>query len=108
MVGLGKQVLGHPSLWLLRTLSGNVGNAMCPQVLNKPYSDGGYENSSRVFPNGWDNVGVETVRTYYRWHGWFRSFVERAVCVCDTSWCIDRLGSYGTRLQVERSVIRTV
>ena len=22
-------------------------------VLNKPYSDGGYENSSRVFPNGW-------------------------------------------------------
>ena len=28
-------------------------------VLNKPYSDGGYENSSRVQKNGWDNVGVK-------------------------------------------------
>jgi hypothetical protein len=27
-------------------------------VLNKPYSDGGYENSSRVFPNGWVSVSL--------------------------------------------------
>ena len=31
-------------------------------VLNKPYSDGGYENSSRVQKNGWDNVGSDLIR----------------------------------------------
>lgn len=31
----------------------NAFNTTWMLVLNKPYNDGGYENSTRVFPNGW-------------------------------------------------------
>ena len=40
-------------------LSGRAWVRRWDLVLNKPYSDGGYENSSRVQKNGWDNVGVK-------------------------------------------------
>jgi len=58
-VGFGKEVNFCSSLCPCSFIE-SVGQRNLSQVLNKPYSDGGYENSSRVFPNGWDNIGVET------------------------------------------------